>query len=79
MSSHGVRNLVLDPRTERKQTESQIGKYLPRKKKLQYLVVRELGSMDTSPEQESTNSEPDNNFSAWSSKRVKRESRPSPE
>ena len=26
-----------------------------------------------SPEQESTNSEPDNSFSAWSSKRVKRE------
>ena len=32
-----------------------------------------------SPEQESTNSESHNSFSAWSSKRVKRESRPSPE
>ena len=32
-----------------------------------------------SPEQESSNSEPYNSFSAWSSKRVRRESRPSPE
>ena len=32
--------------------------------------ARKRGS---SPEQESTNSEPDNSFSAWSSKRVKRE------
>ena len=38
--------------------------------------ARKRGS---SPEQESTNSEPDNSFSAWSSKRVKRESRLSPE
>ena len=33
----------------------------------------------SSPEQESTNSELYNSFSAWSSKRVRRESRPSPE
>ena len=33
----------------------------------------------SSPEQESTDSEPYNSFSAWSSKRVRRESRPSPE
>ena len=31
---------------EREQTESQIGKYLLGKKKLQYLVLRELGSVD---------------------------------
>ena len=33
----------------------------------------------SSREQESTNSKPYNSFSAWSSKRVRRESRPSPE
>ena len=33
----------------------------------------------SSPEQESTNSEPYNSFSAWSSKRVRRESRLSPQ
>ena len=33
----------------------------------------------SSPEQESTDLEQDNSFSAWSSKKVKRESRPSPE
>ena len=38
--------------------------------------ARKRGS---SPEQESTNSEPYNSFSAWSSKRARRESRPSPE
>ena len=38
--------------------------------------ARKRGS---SPEQESTNSELYNSFSTWSSKRVRRESRPSPE
>ena len=35
-----MRNLVLGPQKEREQTESQIGKYLNRKKYLQYLVLR---------------------------------------
>ena len=38
--------------------------------------ARKRGS---SPEQESTDLEQDNSFSAWSLKKVKRESRPSPE
>ena len=47
-----------------------------RKKNLQYLVLRELGrarKRGSSPEQESTTLEPHNSFSAWSSKREKRE------
>ena len=67
-SSNGVRvDQVLNRKVSTQKEESSV---------LGPQRARKRGS---SPEQESTNSELYNSFSAWSSKRVRRESRPSPE
>ena len=48
-------------------------KVSPQKEETSVLGPQRARKRGSSPEQESTNSEPYNSFSAWSSKRVKRE------